>query len=271
MQIDGPAGTYEIRVLFEKDTAPVGGRGYFIVSDAKDLPKIDAQVTLWGDEELLGAWLRKQGIECRSFLDTDPGKREIILVGGLSEQPRDLSDWRKLLRRVYRGSVAVFLTPKVFKRGDDQLGWLPFSEKGSISRSSTWAPGSDSFVKDHSIFDGLPRRGLLDLVFYRDLLPEQSFDGQELPKEIVAGVFGVGYYPTKDRSGYYSGIHIGVYDCGAGRFIINSLLLLENLGKHPASDRLVLNMIRYASRFTADPTLPLSPDASEKILATYPQ
>jgi hypothetical protein len=127
------------------------------------------------------------------------------------------------------------------------LARLPLANKGSFTALRSWAYCRDDFVKDHPVFDGLPGRGLLDPVFYRDLVPRMVLSGQDTPGELAAGWVAVGYgdQPDDPPGGYYSGIHIAVYELGTGRFVINSLRILENLG-HPAADRLLLNLIRYA-------------------------
>jgi hypothetical protein len=38
------------------------------------------------------------------------------------------------------------------------------------------------------------------------------------------------------------------YRHGAGRFVLNSLALLDNLGVHPAADRLLLNLVGWLGR-----------------------
>ena len=257
IQIDGPAGKYEIVAYFERGAAPVGGRSHFFISDPGSLPSVDTEVTIWGDEERLETWLKNRGIRCRNFVDTAPQSREVILVGGLSGPPGDLDAFRELVRRIAQGSTAIFLTPKAFKRGDNALGFLPLAEKGSLRLTQGWAAGRDDFAKAHPIFDGLPSNGLLDLIFYRDLIAGETYDGQDTPAELVAGAFAVGSYQP---GGYYSGTHIAVYPLGAGRFILNTLLVLENLGKHPAADRLALNFLRYAATDAGKPwfTKPLA-------------
>jgi hypothetical protein len=46
---------------------------------------------------------------------------------------------------------------------------------------------------------------------------------------------------------------LAVYELGSGRFILNTLRIREQLGTHPAADRLLLNLLRYASRDQAKP------------------
>jgi hypothetical protein len=102
------------------------------------------------------------------------------------------------------------------------------------------------------------------MIFYRDLIPGQTFNGQEMPEELVAGAFAVGSYQP---GGYYSGMHIALYPLGAGKLIINSLLALENLGKHPAADRLTINFLKYAARDMGRPLAPLPADFGDQLMA----
>jgi hypothetical protein len=257
MVIDAPAGRYEIVTYFERGAAPVGGRSHFFVSDPVSSAEIHGSITVWGDEERLGSWLKDKGISYRNFADPAPQSREVILVGGSDGISGDHDGFRELAKRIIRGSSAIFLSPKVFKKDDNPLGWLPLAVKGELRQTQGWAAGRDDFAKAHPIFDGLPVDGLLDMMFYRDLIPGQTFNGQEMPEELVAGAFAVGSYQP---GGYYSGMHIAVYPLGVGKFIINSLLILENLGKHPAADRLALNLIRYAACDMEKPLIPLPDD-----------
>ncbi|MBM3238879.1 hypothetical protein FJZ31_21520 [Candidatus Poribacteria bacterium] len=264
VKIDGPAGKYDIVAYFEHGAAPIGGRSHFFVSEPASLPSVDTEVTVWGDEERLETWLKNRGISCHRLVDPAPQAREVILVGGLSGAPGDLDAFRELVRRIVQGSTAIFLTPKAFKRGDKLLGWLPLAKKGSLRWTQGWAAGRDDFAKAHPIFDGLPSKGLLEPIFYRDLIPGETYDGQDMPVELVAGAFAVGSYQP---GGYYSGMHIAVYPLGAGRFILNTLLLIENLGQHPAADRLVLNFLCYAATNTDKPLAPLPVNFEEQLRA----
>ena len=45
---------------------------------------------------------------------------------------------------------------------------------------------------------------------------------------------------------YSAGLFTSVHSLGAGRFVLNTLHVRENLGSHPAADRLLLNMLRHA-------------------------
>lgn len=262
--IDGPAGRYEMMAYFERGAAPTGGRSHFYISDPVSMTEFDTAATIWGDEDRIMPWLKEKDVKCRRFSDPAPQSREIILVGGLNGAPGGLNEFRELAQRIFQGSVAVFLTPKAFKRDENILGWLPLQKKGELRWTQGWAAGRDDFAKKHPIFDGLPSNGLLDLVYYRDLIPGHTFNGQETPEELVAGTFAVGSYQP---GGYYSGMHTAVYPLGAGWFIMNTFSVLENLGKHPAADRLVLNFLRFAARDIKESLASLPADFRDQLSA----
>lgn len=102
----------------------------------------------------------------------------------------------------------------------------------------------------------------MDWDYYGDVIPRTMFSGQETPDDVAAAAFAVGY-PCP--GGYTSGILIGAYRLGAGSFIINNCRVLENLGMHPAADRLLLNMIRHAGSLVAATPEPLEPDFETRL------
>ncbi len=66
---------------------------------------------------------------------------------------------------------------------------------------------------------------------------------------------------------YASGLHVGVYKLGAGRFILNNLQILENLGTDPAAERLLRNMLNYAARDLDQPLAELPADFDQQLKA----
>jgi len=93
----------------------------------------------------------------------------------------------------------------------------------------------------------------MDYTFYREIIPDAVWMGQEPPYEAVAGAI-------KASQDYSSGLMVSVYPFGAGRFILNTLLIRENLGSHPAAERLLRNLLRYAARNLDQPMADLPAD-----------
>ena len=55
-------------------------------------------------------------------------------------------------------------------------------------------------------------------------------------------------------NGYAAGTMLSVYRVGSGKIVLNTLNILDNVDKHPAADRLLLNMIAHAARNAAEPS-----------------
>ena len=265
VRLEGPAGTYTLAAHMEHGGSPAGDRLAFQLSEAAALFAVGGAVTLWGVDERTTAWLRGRGLECRAFEADALNVPEVILVGDLSGVSTTADGWRALAARIARGSIAIFLSPAAFRRGDDAVGWLPLRAKGTCYRFNNWLYHREDVAKPHPFFAGLPAPGILDYDYYGPLIPHEVFEGQELPDEIAAAFFATGYTPHPARTGYVAGMIAAVYGLGAGRFAINSLRILENLDRHPAADRLLLNMIDYAAGLVAGEPASLPDDFDDQL------
>jgi len=274
VRLDGPPGPYVLAAQLEQGGSPAGSRLAFRVSDAPAGLPAPAAVTLWGVDDHTRVWLQARGVDCHGLDDAPSGAREIILVG---EPPQDAStdaSWRALAERVARGSVALFLAPAAFRRGDDAVGWLPLATKGRCHEFSNWLYHREDVAGRHPIFAGLPPAGIMDWDYYGPVIPRYVFEGQKDPDDVAAAFFAVGYASMTERvmSGYASGLVAASYPFGAGRFLLNSLRILENVDRHPAADRLLLNVIAYGAALTKEALAPLPGDFGALLGAIgYPQ
>jgi hypothetical protein len=252
--IDGPTGRYRFLARFEKGAAATCGEAVFYVADPADMPKVETEVLLWGDDPGLAAWLAAQGIATRPFAGAPQMARELILVGA-KPAATGAPAWRDLITRITRGAAVVFLCPEVFAEGDQPTRWVPLVGKGSFSA------GSDLYIRDewakrHPLFAGLPAGGLLDYTFYREIVPSQAFCNQDPPTEIAAAGIRAAIHP----SGYASGYLASVYRTGAGMYVLNTLRIRETLGPNPVAERLLRNMLCYAARDLGKPLAELPGD-----------
>jgi hypothetical protein len=231
----------------------------FYVTDRAQLPPVETEVVLCGEDPELLAWLTDHKIRTRPLTMETPVAREVMLVSGaIAEPQRDV--FCELARRMVRGQTVVFLTPEVFQRDNQPAGWLPLENKGSLTAIHGWLYLKDEWCKRHPIFDGLPTGGLMDYAYYRELIPDAVWSGQEPPAEAVAGAM-------KASQDYASGLMVAVYHLGAGRFVLNTLRIRENLPQHPVAGRLLVNLLRYAGRDAGQPIAPLPPDFDAQLRA----
>jgi hypothetical protein len=94
----------------------------------------------------------------------------------------------------------------------------------------------------------------MDYAVYREIIPDAAFVGQDPPDEVVAAGINA-------SQGYSSGVLTGVYKLGAGCFVLNTLRVRENLGSSPVAERLLRNILRWASGNAATTSLRSVPAA----------
>ncbi|MFH0760306.1 MAG: glycoside hydrolase family 2 TIM barrel-domain containing protein [Bacteroidota bacterium] len=261
LPIEGPAGEYQLLATLEQGGAPTCGKEIFYVDDPDQMPAIETEVTVWGVDTLLTNWLAKHHIKNHPFTAKKQKTREIILVGIHPPEVNDtLTAFTSLMQHIARGSYAVFLSPEVFRRGTNRVGFLPLEKKGVLSTMDSWLYLKDEWAKHHPVFEGLPAGGLMDHQFYRELIPENVWMGQEPPDEAIAGAI-------KASQDYSSGLMMSVYPFGSGKFILNTLLIRSNLDIHPAAERLLINLLNYAARDQKKPLEKLPVDFDAKLQA----
>jgi hypothetical protein len=251
--IDGPPGAYRFLATFDHGAAACGEEVKFFVDvTSQEMPKVDAEVVLMSHDVGLAQWLAEHGAKHRPYRPGQPAAREVILASGKPAVDPAVV-FKDLARRIAGGSTVVFLTTDTYAKGNQSTGWLPLKTKGNVSGIARWLYHSDEWAKRHPIFEGLQAGGLMDYSYYRELIPDVVFAGLEPATDPVAGGINASW-------GYQSGLIVAVYRFGAGEFILNSLRIREHLGAHPAADRLLLNLLRFAARHTGKPPAELPND-----------
>ena len=144
----------------------------------------------------------------------------------------------------------MFLSPQVFRHENDPTRWLPLQNKGTLPALRSWLYHKDEWAKHHPVFAGLPSGGMMDYAFYREIIPDAAFAGQDPPEQAIAGANDVSF-------DYASGLTVAEYRLGAGRFLLNTLLIRERLGRDPLADGLLRNMLHYAGRDLTEPVAPV--------------
>ena len=244
--IDGPTGKYQFLATFERGAAAAGGNTEFYLTDPAEIPGVDGEIVLWGNDPPLAKWLADHGIRTRPF-SSPSGKQEskasrceVILASSKPPAPGGKAVFDELSKRIAAGATAVFLVPQVFAGPDSPTAFLPLEHKGTVATIRSWLYLKDEWAKRHPIFDGMPAGGLMDTNYYRELIPDLTWQGQDPPAEAVAGAI-------KASQDYSSGLMVAVYPLGKGRLVLNTLKIRENLETHPAAQRLLRNMLRYAA------------------------
>jgi hypothetical protein len=271
--VDGPSGQYRFLVDFERGAAANGGDIGFFVDDRTDMPAVLREIVLWGEDAELERWLTVSGIAWRRFRDTSPDQRQVILVSGTPPTPGGPEVFAELARRIASGSSVVFLTVETLIDSDVTtgkypylLGWAPFpaAERPSLTWTPSWYFRADHWAKDHAVFAGLPSGGVMDYRFYREIIDGRVLASVPSPVEAVCGTL-LATGGTDFSSDLITSVHL----LGAGRFILNTLRIRENLGRVPAAERLLRNMLNDAAKGTTEPVSALPVGFNEQLAAWF--
>lgn len=250
--LDGPPGVYTFAANLERGGYATGGTWTFWVSDPVEGGGLQGSAALWGIDPRVQEWLEARGLLCRPFSATStpaqaPGATEggvdVILVG----DPADWEDgemWGLLRRAMDRGATVVFLSARLFRDRQAALEQLPLKQKGRCRYTHDWLYHKECVANRHPVFAGLQAPGVMDMDYYGLVIPHEIFEGLDTPDETICAGFATGN-PGFPR-GYSAHLVTALYRAGKGRFILNTMYLLENLEKNPAADRLLVNLVRYA-------------------------
>jgi len=80
----------------------------------------------------------------------------------------------------------------------------------------------------------------MDYTFYRELISNLGWVRIDPSVQAVAGAICA-------FTGYASGLLLSVEELGRGRLVLNTFRIYENLGKNPAADHLLRNLLRWAA------------------------
>ncbi len=243
IKLEGPAGEYTFAASLERGGAATGGRLTFYVSDPATLPKLQGTVATWGLDAKAQQWLIAHGLKFLAIEAVVPEDARLILVG-MPGNAGDARVWDELKQRLTGGATVLFLGPKLFIEQAAAKAWLPLKNAGSCYTFYDWLYHKECVAGRHMVFEGLPGAGIMDMDYYGPVIPHEVFADIDTPDQTIAAAFVTGYHGIPD--GYGCRILIGVWRSGEGRFVLSTPYILENLDVHPAADRLLANLVRYA-------------------------
>jgi hypothetical protein len=236
-----PAGKYRFVATFERGASAAGHGAEFNVCDADEMPRFDGGVALWGQDQELSRWLDTHHISWHPLATTPFKEGEVILAGKAAPTSGAEEAFTYLASQIAGGATAIFLDPNVFAHGSQPANLKSLGINGTLVTLESGPYHKDDWVKNHPIFDDLPAGKVMDGPAYREVIGNQAWQIDPAPEQCVAG--SIYAFPS-----YASGLTVLVDKLGSGRVVLNTLRIRENLGSDPTSDRILLNMLRYAAR-----------------------
>ena len=241
LSVNCSTGECRFYAEFVKGAAASGGVERFYAFERRAFPSVGkGRIFVWGDDPDLLAKLKQLSIDAAPYTGEDgsPAKlrRGDRLIVGKSCNRRTVEDFRLLYESVRDGAGVLFLSTDALAEGNEPLRWLPFTGKGVVNRMPNWLYHKDDWARRDAAFDGLESGGVLDYVYYRDVIPVETFRDQvPEPNVAIAGAFST-------QMGYDSGLSMAEWNFGAGKIVLSTWLIQENLPS-PIAERMLRNLL----------------------------
>ena len=237
--LNGEEGSYDLTATLLQSENPTSNTLRISMLKRDNHPGKLGAITVLGIDRDIRELLLSRGATLRDFAPGESISNECILIGsGVG----DAAAWRSLYGRIAKGAQAIFLDPTVFvDKGVNR--WIPLAEKGDQYGEFDWLYHKDLIAKKHPIFNGLQSK-IMTPDFYGSILSDTKyFRNITPPNDTSCVAINCTYYKSGFEFG--EGVMIGTYTHHAGKFTINGLNLVKNVG-NPAADRLILNLIANA-------------------------
>ena len=243
VKLNLPEGNYTFAADLERGGAPTGDRLPFRLTEPCSTEMKKGRVVAWGIGKPVQRWLERQGFACCP-LDPDASRPKCpVLIGDVDPNARSRRTWDIITRWLEAGTTVLLLSPKPLRCDQADTSHLPWGEAIRARTFHDWLYHKDVVIKRHPIVEGLQSGSLLDLSHWGHVVGHDMFDCDQAPDEVITAAFAVGY---SCPGGYDSGVILGSQTMGKGRLIFNALQVLPHISRHPAADRLLLNLISYA-------------------------
>lgn len=214
----------------------------------------NAKIAVIDPAKRLTPFLKDSGIAYVPFEEAADCRLPIFVARTAATNPKMRRIFAELKKYVKAGGFAVYL----------QAGgpWVPWGKAGKASPLLPVQAGHKRagghwmciprLVKAHPIFEDLPVDCMMEGV-YENVWPQSTLQG--LGGETIAASIGFDWFPDYELSKrhYYGpgdvwwGADLAIVPFGKGRFIASQLRLVENLGRDPAADKILYNLIRFAA------------------------
>lgn len=252
------AGAYTVK------TRLTGKDGLLVAENAVDIdvftkeqlapPK--AKIAVLDVNNSLRPFLKEMGVPFVEFNPNTPKTLPVFVSKAFAGNPQAKGRFAALEKFVRQGGTAVYLET-VQRWAPNPLGGgrppkpevLPIEMEIQAGKG-LWV-GVSHVVRDHPVFDGLPANRMMGQV-YENVWAPQNLKG--VGGEIIVGSVSHGWYQgEKDKQNHigpspaWYGMDLGIVPHGKGRYVLSVLRIVENLGEDPVADRLLVNLIRFAT------------------------
>lgn len=237
-----PTGRYEIHCDIE-GAAATDSCVRIYVTDDRDIRASAESVVVWGLNPETEELLSRKGIRTVPLSEADETVPAAVLLGRGPEEEKE-TVFSKVYRMLETGSRVFVASGAALMGPDDGMYYFRAENKPvnvfAVDWPRDWLYHKEYLAKRrHPYFAGMPK-GIMDWEYWGRVINGGLFRDGAAPDETVSASFGTG---LAGRSLCECGFNIGKFRFGKGTMVLNSYSLLENIGKNPAADRLLINIL----------------------------
>jgi hypothetical protein len=271
----GQSGELTVTASLTKGDTMIASNSYplFVLKLDQLQPTTD-QVTLIEPKKQLQTFFSSCGVETGRFGNGENVAGPVLIAQADAWTDQQMAEFERLMEWVKSGGTAIWLTPPTNEvyigqpiyrqpernylmqmRGQTEPwplrtsrlineGVFPFKLQSRTARGM-WIPVGH-YTRRHPIFDGLPTDGFMGQP-YQNVVAHHTISN--LPEKAIAG--SVSWDVIRDYRGpteWWHGTDMAVVPYGEGKMILSMLRIVVNLGTDPVADKLLFNLIEWASR-----------------------
>jgi len=198
-------------------------------------------------------FLKQQGINAIEFDASTPQSFPVFVTRVPPKSRSEQTRFADLMTFLHEGGTAVYVQGlgRYYQRDASnqvQSPTIPFAARVEAAQGLwTCIP---HLVRNHPIFAGLPAEGMMrDL--YENVWARQTLRDLDT-KPIVASI-GFKWFSGEHKLHYsgpgesWWGADLAIVPHGRGRIVVSQLRIVENLGKDPVADKLLYNLMQFAT------------------------
>ncbi|NQV35435.1 MAG: hypothetical protein HQ515_22270, partial [Phycisphaeraceae bacterium] len=219
----------------------------------EDLEVPKARVAVLDLTGTLVRFFNNMNIDFIEFDKATPLSTPVFVTSTQTKNKAQERRFSSLLDFVKRGGTVVYAagTRKSFQRdSSNQVRTATFPFDAQVEAAQGLWTCIPHLVRDHPIFKGLPVNSMMrDL--YQNVWARQTLKG--LGGQAVVASIGFDWFSHEHKLHYsgpgqsWWGSDVAVVPHGQGRCVVSQLRLIENLGKDPVADKLLYNLIEFAT------------------------
>ena len=248
------SGYYTVRVKVRDQRYQVLTENFidFEVFSQEDLKAPTGKVAVLDFKGHLKNFLKKNNIKNVDFESNTPQDVPVLVSTHKAENDDELKRFKRLLKFVESGGTAVYLD-RLTDSVKIENTITPFTTRVHPSKGLwTCIP---HIAKEHPILEGLQNNGFLRNS-YENIWPKKSLrdlkvNGVRVKEKPLVASIAFDWFSRGHKMGYsgpgpsWWGADMTFVSFKKGQYLLSQFELLENLGKDPVADRILINIIRF--------------------------